>query len=572
MKFEKALIETLRDDPKDAESKSHRILLRGGFIKQLASGIHIYLPLGWRVLMKIATIIREELDRVGCQEMLCPAIAPKEIWAESGRWYDYGDDMFRFKDRKNRDYCLCPTHEEIMTDIARTAIRSYRDMPQIWYQIQTKFRDEPRPRFGVIRSRQFIMKDSYSFDRDEKGLDQSFNVHKEAYCRIFKRCGLDFVVVDASGGIMGTGESKEFMALVEGGEDRIMTCNGCDYKANLDVAEGNGEYRSYADSHIQKVETPDHKTVDEVSSFLKVLPDRLVKNMFFTASGKPPILTLIRGDYEINEDKIKKTIGPDYTPASADDIIKYFGTEPGYIGPVGVSGITIYADELLKGTKGMITGANKNGSHIYGFNIGRDINVQKFLNLRMVHSGDRCIKCGGELKLRSALELGHIFKLGIKYSVALKADFVDEHGKELPIVMGSYGIGLERIMACALEQKGDDKGAVWPISIAPYDIYIVVLNPQEKSIQTLADETTVSLTQAGLSVLVDDRDFAAGVKFTDAELLGIPIRLTIGPKGLKSNSFDICVRETGEISETERASIVDKCLGIRDTLCRRLNV
>ncbi len=561
----------MREDPRDAESKSHRLLVRGGFIKQLASGIHTYLPLGWRVLSKIAAIIREEMDRVGCQEMLCPAIAPKEIWAESGRWYDYGDDMFRFKDRKNRDYCLCPTHEEIMTDIARTAIRSYRDMPQIWYQIQTKFRDEPRPRFGVIRSRHFIMKDSYSFDRDEKGLDASFNLHQEAYCRIFTRCGLDFVVVDASGGIMGTGESKEFMALVEGGEDRVMVCGVCDFKANLDVAEGKGEYRSYADSAIQKVETPDRKTVEEVSAFLKVTADNLVKNMFYAAPGKQPVLVLVRGDYEINENKVKKAIGVDFAPASADEIVKHFSAEPGYIGPVGVSGIAVYADDLLKDTKGMITGANQNGYHIKGFNISRDIKVTAFINLRMAHSGDRCMKCGGELNLRSALELGHIFKLGTKYSVALGAHFIDEHGKEQPVVMGSYGIGLERIMACAAEQLGDDKGMVWPITIAPYDIYIVVLNPQEKNIQTLADETAASLMEAGFAVIVDDRDLAAGVKFTDAELLGMPIRLTIGPKGIKNNRFDISIRQTGEVSETDKTSITGRCREIKEKLLVSIN-
>jgi len=561
----------MREDPRDAESKSHRLLVRGGFIRQLASGIFIYLPLGWRVLSRIAAIIRDELDRVGCQEMLCPAIAPKEIWAESGRWFDYGDDMFRFKDRKNRDYCLCPTHEEIMTDIARTVIRSYRDIPQIWYQIQTKFRDEPRPRFGVIRSRQFIMKDSYSFDRDEKGLDASFNLHREAYCRIFKRCGLDFVVVDASGGIMGTGESKEFMALVEGGEDRVMVCSACDFKANLDVTEGKSEYRSYTDSAIQKVETPDRKTVEEVSSFLKVTPDNLVKNMFYTAPGKQPVLVLVRGDYEINETRVKQTIGADFVPASPDDIVKHFSAEPGYIGPVGVSGIAVYADDLLKDTQGMITGANQNGYHIKGFNISRDIKVTAFINLRTAHSGDRCMKCGGELKLRSALELGHIFKLGTKYSIALGAHFIDERGKEQPVVMGSYGIGLERIMACAAEQLGDDKGMVWPITIAPYDIYIVVLNPQEKNIQTLADETTASLIQAGFAVIVDDRDLAAGVKFTDAELLGMPIRLTIGPKGIKNNRFDISIRQTGEVSETNRASITAQCREIKERLLGRIN-
>ena len=571
MKFNKSLIATLREEPKEAESKSHRILLRGGFIKQLASGIHIYLPLGWRILLKISNIIREEFEQIGGQELLMPAISPREIWEASGRWEDYGDDMFRFKDRKGRDYCLNPTHEEIITEIARTKIRSYRDLPQIWYQIQTKFRDEPRPRFGVIRSRQFIMKDSYSLDQNEKGLDESFNLHKEAYTRIFKRCGLDFIIVDASGGIMGTGESKEFMALVEGGEDRIVVCSGCDYRSNLQVAEGVGEIRSFSDGPIEEIATPDKKTVEEVSGFLKVGPENLVKSMFYTGSGQKPTLILIRGDYEINEDRIGKALGFNYQPASAEEIIKYFGAEPGFIGPVGIKDIVIYADELLKGARGMITGANHNGYHIKGLNIERDIKVKEFFNLRVVKPGNHCKKCGAELQLRNALELGHIFKLGTRYSDSLGAKFLDEEGKERPIIMGSYGIGLERIMACACEQKGDANGAVWPISVAPFDVYVVVLNPFNKEITNIADEIVQSLTTDGFSVMIDDRDVSAGIKFNDADLLGIPIRITFGPKGVKSNTFDIYVRETKEVFEVGKASVVNKCLEIKDVLYRRLN-
>ncbi len=571
MKFNKSLITTLREEPKEAESKSHRILLRGGFIKQLAAGVHIYLPLGWRVLMKIENIIREEHNRIGAQELLMPAISPKEIWEESGRWEEYGDDMFRFKDRKGRDYCLCPTHEEIITEIARTRIRSYRNLPQSWYQIQMKFRDELRPRFGVIRSRQFIMKDSYSLDRDEEGLDRSFTLHKEAYTIIFKRCGLNFEIVDASGGLMGTGESKEFVAMVGGGEDTIVVCKNCDYRANLEAAKGKGKFVKFDDSPIVEVHTPEKKTVEEVSSFLNVTSQNLVKSMFYTAPDKKPILILLRGDYDINESVIQNRFGFSYQPATAEEIVKYFGAEPGFIGPQGKADIDIYADDLLQGTTGMITGANKNDYHIKGLKLERDIKVQEFLNLRKVKAGDRCSKCQGELELRNGLELGHIFKLGTKYSEALGAKFLDENGKEKPIVMGSYGIGLERIMACVCEQKGDELGAVWPISIAPFEAYVVVLNPLENDIAKGADEIAQALTKGGFSIIIDNRDISAGIKFNDSDLLGIPIRVTVGPKGIKSKKFDIYLRETKEVFEVDKKMIVKKCLELKDILYRRLS-
>jgi len=571
MKFDKSLIATLREDPKEAESKSHRILLRGGFIKQIAAGVHIYLPLGWRILMKISNIIREEHDRIGAQELLMPAISPKEIWEESGRWKEYGDEMFRFKDRKDRDYCLCPTHEEIITEIARKRIRSYRDLPQIWYQIQMKFRDEKRPRYGVIRSRQFIMKDSYSLDRDEQGLDKSFNLHKEAYTKIFQRCGLDYEIVDAAGGLMGTGESKEFVARGEGGEATVIACKNCNYRANLEVAEGRGRFAEFEDSQVTDVHTPDKRSVEEVSGFLNVTPQNLVKSIFFTAAEKKPILILLRGDYDINEDIIKNRFGFSYETATSDEIIKYFGAEPGFIGPIGKDDIDIYVDELLKGARGMITGANKNNYHIRGLNLERDIKVKDYLNLRKVKSGDKCIKCQGELELYNGLELGHIFKLGTKYSEILGATFLDENGVEKPIVMGSYGIGLERIMAWACEQKGDEHGAVWPISITPYDIYVIVLNPLNKEIANAADDINQALTKGGFSIIIDDRDISAGIKFNDSELLGIPIRLTIGPKGMKSNKFDISLRETKEVFEVNKNLIADKCLELKDILYRRLN-
>ncbi|UCD06487.1 MAG: proline--tRNA ligase [candidate division WOR-3 bacterium] len=571
MKFDKSLIATLREDPKEAESKSHRILLRGGFIRQVASGIHTYLPLGWRILLKISNIIREEMDGIGGQELLMPAISPKELWEESGRLQEIGDDMFQLKDRKDREYCLCPTHEEIVADTARNMIRSYRDLPQIWYQIQTKFRDEPRPRSGVIRSRQFIMKDSYSLDCDEAGLDNSFNLHKRAYEKIFKRCGLDFVVVDASGGLMGTGESKEFMATVAGGEDQLAICRQCNYRANLQIADGKGEPASFDDLPIEQIATPEKRTVEEVTQFLRVSPQNLVKSIFFTAAGKDPVLLLIRGDYEISEDKIQRLVGHDYQPASAEQIRATFGAQPGYIGPVGMERLTIYADDLLRGARGMITGANRDGYHVRGLNLDRDVKIDKYVNIRKVKSGDRCPKCDGEMLIESALELGHIFKLGTKYSISLGANFLDEKGNSKPIIMGSYGIGLERIMACACEQKSDDRGAVWPISIAPFDIHLTILNPHEDIVSSTSKEAIELLTKAEFSVIIDDRDISAGIKFNDADLIGIPIRITVGPKGIKNNQLDICIRETGEIITASKTELVTKCIEIRDMLYRRIN-
>lgn len=571
MKFSKSLIKTLREDPKEAESKSHRILLRGGFVKQLASGVHIYLPLGWRILMRIEKIIREELDRIGAQEMLMPAMCPREVWEKSGRWLEYGDDMFKFKDRKGRDYCLCPTHEEIITEIARKSIRSYRDLPQIWYQIQTKYRDELRPRFGVIRSRQFIMKDSYSLDRDEDGLSESFELHKQVYIKIYRRCGLDFEIIDAAGGLMGTGQSNEFAARVDGGEDTIVACTDCNYRANLEAAQGIGKTFDFEDRPITEVHTPGKRSVGEVSDFLKVGPENLVKSMFYTAPDKEPILILLRGDYDINEGVIQSRFRFSYKPADVETITEYFGAEPGFIGPVNNADIAIYADDLLKGAKGMITGANKNDYHIKGLNLERDVKVREYFNLRVVKQGDACPKCRHELELHNALELGHIFKLGTRYSKPLGATFLNEKGEEKPIIMGSYGIGLERIMACVCEQKGDEHGAVWPISIAPSEVYIIVLNPLDKGVAGVAQEVIQALTNNGFSVIIDDRDFSAGIKFNDSELLGIPLRLTIGPKGIKNDSFDIYLRETKEIVRVDKGSILMKLQELKDILYRRLN-
>jgi prolyl-tRNA synthetase len=570
MKFSKSLIGTLRQDPREAESRSHRILLRGGFIRQLAAGIHTYLPLGWRILRRIEQIVREEHERIGAQELLMPAMSPSELWEKSGRLEEYGDDMFRFKDRKDRDYCLCPTHEEIVTEIARAKVRSYRDLPQSWFQIQTKFRDELRPRFGVIRSRQFIMKDSYSLDRDEAGLDRSYQLHKGAYIRIFTRCGIDFELVQASGGVMGKGESHEFIARIDGGEAIIVACTACQYRADIEGARTGGTFASFDDVPLAEIHTPDVGTINEVSSFLEVPQQQLVKSIIFTAPGKKPLLMLLRGDYEISEDVIKNKFGFSYRTATRDEILAVSGVEPGFIGPTGAYSVDIYADDLLKGATGMITGANKNDYHVRGLNIARDVKVKDYFNMRVPKTGDTCMECGSAVELYNALELGQIFKLGTKYSERLGAMFLDEHGEEKPIIMGSYGIGLERIMACVCEQKADERGAVWPISISPYDVYLVVLNPADKKVAERAARISRALTESGFSIIIDDRDISAGIKFNDSELLGIPLRVTIGPRGIKSGQFDVYVRESGEISTVNEDDVVKRCQEMKTVLLEKL--
>lgn len=504
MRWNRSFIATLREEPKEAESKSHRLLLKASFIRLLASGIYTYLPLGWKTLLKIINIVREEMNRIGGQELLMPALSPREVWEASGRWQDYGDDMFRLKDRKEKDFALSPTHEEIVTLLATKSIRSYRDLPQIWYQIQTKFRDEPRPRFGLIRVRQFIMKDSYTFDDSENGLNNNYKLHHEAYNRIFKRCGLDYFVVGASGGIMGEGESHEFMARVKGGENRTVVCTSCSYAANVEVARTGCDAHTFPDQPLKRVATPEKRTVEEVSAFLNVKREQLVKSMVFVNSHGP-FLVLVRGDYEISEEKLKKIFGVDTRPARNDEVKQHFGADVGFIGPQRV-GIKVYADDCLKGAKGMVTGANTNDHHVVGLNLERDCKIERFVDIRSAREGDFCPVCGKKIRIDETLELGHLFKLGTKYSKSLKARFLDKNGVEQPIVMGSYGIGIERIMACACEQLGDDHGMVWPLTIAPYEVALTTVNVNDQQCREVSEKIYNSLAASGVDVLWDDRD------------------------------------------------------------------
>ena len=559
MRFSQAFIPTLREEPSDAEALSHKFMLRAGMIRMHASGVYSYLPLGWRVMRKVEGIIREEMDRIGGQEFLLPALSRRDLWEKTGRWEEYGDNMFRLKDRRGADLALAPTHEEVFTEIASHEIRSYRDLPQIWYQIQTKFRDEARPRSGVLRGRQFLMKDSYSFDADEDGLRRSYALHREAYLRIFKRCGLEVVVVRAHSGIMGGSASEEFMVPSEAGEDRLVLCNKCGYAANMEVAisvpvpsEGGSRPR-------EKVHTPGMRTIEEVSKFLQRPPSRLMKSLIFIA-GDRPVMVLIRGDYEVNEAKLEREVGP-FRPAEPEEVERLTKAPVGFVGPVELDGVEILADETIRDQKDLATGANQEDYHWVGLEPGRDFRVDRYVDVRTVKAGDRCMECGGEIEIIPAIEVGHIFQLGTKYSEAIGATYLDPEGKARPLVMGSYGIGVERIVACAIEQYADESGMAWPVSIAPYEVYLLPVNWSDPRTREVAEELYLELSE-NCEVLLDDRDERAGVKFKDADLLGIPVRVTLG-RGLKEGKVEVRRRKDGE---TWEVSVEDTAEKVREVL------
>ncbi|HID31991.1 MAG TPA: proline--tRNA ligase [bacterium (Candidatus Stahlbacteria)] len=566
MKWSQVLIPTLRENPKEAEMLSHRLLLRGGYIRPLASGIYNLLPIGWKVMSQIAGVIREEMDRIGAQEFFLSALSPREIWEKTGRWYDYGELMFRLKDRKDRGYALSPTHEEIVTIIAAQAIRSYRQLPQIWYQIQRKYRDELRPRGGLVRIREFLMKDSYSFDRDEDGLDRAFSLHRETYQRIFDRCRINYYLVEASGGVMGEGASEEFLAPSSSGEDFAVICN-CGYKANMEVARSAPAPETFPDTKLKKVHTPDKKTVEEVSSFLGVKKTRLVKTMIYLSNDKP-IALLIRGDRELNEEKLHRRFGFNFRPATGDEILNILGVPAGFIGPVKLD-LEVYCDDELKGGKGLITGANEVDYHVLGLNINRDVRVKEYLDLRRVSPGDCCIRCGQVLKVEPAMELGHIFKLGTKYSGPLGATFVDSDGRERPVIMGSYGVGLGRVMACLCEQTADDEGPNWPIALAPYDVSIITINTGDEKQMDISAEVYRSCLEAGFSIIWDERDEAPGVKFKDHDLVGIPIRIIVGPEGMKVDKIDVKVKLLNRRIFARTDELLDILKGFMEELSQR---
>ncbi|MCI0426903.1 MAG: proline--tRNA ligase [Nitrospiraceae bacterium] len=536
-------IPTLREAPADAEVPSHILLLRGGYIRQLAAGIYSYLPLGQRVMNKITQIIREELDRMGAQEFYLPALHPAEIWQESGRWEAMGQNMFRLKDRASRDMCLGMTHEEVFTAIARSEIRSYRDLPQTWYQIQTKFRDEPRPKSGLLRVRQFTMKDSYSFDIDWDGLDVSYRKHYELYCRIYDRCGLKYLVVEADSGMMGGRQSHEFMVVTDAGEDQIGHCE-CGYAANLEKATS--RLAPITDERgpekPELVSTPGQKTIEEVSQFLKIHAWQQIKTLVYVAA-QGPVLVLVRGDHQLNETKLQSALGSEVRPAHPVEIEGALGASAGSLGPVGVSKLRILSDPALQDRSSLTCGANRDDYHLSGVTPGRDYQAEYF-DLRLIQAGEPCVQCGKPLSISKALEVGHIFKLGTKYSESLGANVLTSEGKPVPIVMGSYGIGLERILAAAIEDSHDADGICWPLSIAPFRCVISVLSSKEDSLVKAAERVYEDLQARGIDVLFDDRDERPGVKFKDADLIGIPYRINFGSKKFKE----------GKVEWVERAS------------------
>jgi prolyl-tRNA synthetase len=550
MRWSKALIPTLKENPREAETPSHRLLLRGGFITQHQSGVYTFLPLGWKVMLKIQNIIREEMDAIGAQELLMPALTTGDVWKQSGRWESFGKDMFKLKDRKGKDIALAPTHEEIISLLAKDYIKSYRDLPQIWYQLQTKFRDEPRPRGGILRVREFIMKDSYSFDRDWEGLEVSYQKHKEAYTKIFQRCGLKFVVVEASSGLMGGKKSEEFMVITEAGEDAIAVCENCGYHANIEVAKAKlpNNVKTGPFKTKEMVHTPNVKSVEEVSAFLGVEPSLIVKSILFNNAEGRTTLVLIRGDYEINEAKLKQVLGDGYELASPDFVMQKFGVEVGFVGPIGINVDKIIADESVRLIDNFVIGANKSDHHIVGVKIS-DLKIDEFADLRVVKDGEVCERCGAPLKIENALEVGHIFQLGTKYSDSLDVKYADADGTLKPIVMGSYGIGVGRVMAAAVELYHDEKGIIWPFSIAPYHINIVEINPQKTAETT--EKIYRELKESKFETLWDDRNISAGVKFKDTELIGIPINIVVSENNLSRGEVEIQVRKDGSKFNTK---------------------
>jgi len=544
MKWSKAFIPTLKEDPKEAESASHKLLLRGGFVKQHQSGVYIFLPLGWKIMLKIINIVREEMNGIGAQEMLLPSLTASELWEESGRWESFGSDMFRLKDRKDKDMALAPTHEEIMADIARNSIRSYRDLPQIWYQIQTKFRDEPRPRSGILRVREFIMKDSYSFDTSWEGLDESYEKHREAYIRIFKRSGLKFRVVRASSGLMGGSASEEFMVPSSAGEDVLAVCDSCGYAANLEVAKGIPDPIPESPfKKRKKVHTPNVKSVEEVSAFLGVSPSLIVKSLVYMV-GDDPYLVLIRGDHDVNEAKLSLVFGGEVRLAEPGEVMDLFGVQVGFVGPIGIKARGIIADTALKGGRGMVVGANEEDHHIVGVNLEEDIKISRFEDIRSVKEGDKCENCGSPLRVEKAIEVGHIFKLGTRYSESMGVYFTAQDGSRKPVIMGSYGIGIGRIMAAACEIYHDEKGISWPINIAPYEV--VLLEIDHRKTGDKAGKLYEDLLKRGIDVIWDDRDAGAGFKFKDTELIGIPLIAVISERKLKEGKLEIQFRRDGK--------------------------
>ncbi len=577
-RWSELFIPTLREAPADAEVASHKFLVRAGYIRQLMAGAYSYLFLGNRSFNKIVGIVREEMDKIG-QEFLLPALHPREIWEASGRWALMGDNLFRLKDRKGADLALGMTEEEVMTDIARKELRSYKQLPQIWYQIAPKFRDEPRPRSGLLRVRQFMMKDSYSFDLDAAGLDVSYRKHYDTYCRIFDRCGLKYMVVEADSGAMGGKESHEFMVRTPAGEDQIVSCDGCDYAANMEKAasklEAVEDLKPEGDGTPREVHTPGQKTIEDVARFLGVSPKNKIKTLALMAeekdekSGKTKsrgIVVLVRGDHQLNEAKLNGTVGMATRPMQESEIEALFRSPAGYLGPTGIEWANdikkdggrpvLLVDKALEGRTNLIAGANKKDYHLKNLTPGKDFLPTAYADLRSVTAGEACPNCGRALRIDTAVEVGHIFKLGYRYSESMGARVLDRNGKEVGPIMGSYGIGIERILTAAVEQSNDENGFWLPPSIAPFEIAVTPTNVKDEAVFKAATDIAIQLEAAGFDVILDDRDERPGVKFKDADLVGIPFRITVGKK-VTEGTVEVVLRSTREVRDVTIASIVE---------------
>ncbi|MEX2623859.1 MAG: proline--tRNA ligase [Acidimicrobiia bacterium] len=560
MRWSQAFIPTLRDDPAEAEAVSHKLLVRAGYIRQLSAGHYSMLPLGQRVRANIDRIIREEMDRIGGQQFHLAALHPGEIWKKSGRWELIGEEMFKFKDRKGADNALGFTHEEVMALIA-TELSSYRQLPQIWYQIQTKFRDEPRPKGGVLRVREFTMKDSYSLDADLAGLDHAFDLHYGAYKGIFARFGVKAIDVEASSGAMGGSQSIEFMVRSLAGEDWIVSCTRCDYRANLERAVSHlPGIEDQSDQPLEEFPTPDIGTIAALArAFPDVAPqERQIKTLVYMIDDHLT-LVLLRGDHELLEQKlVDTTASTRIRAAQPDEIKKALGASAGSLGAVAVNDLPVIADNSLEGRFNMVTGANKDDRHFKGVDVARDINVGKWADLRTIKDGQACIRCGSPLEIWRGIEVGHIFKLGTRYSEAMGAFVQDENGESRPIIMGSYGIGLERNMAAIVEASHDEKGIIWPASVAPYAVVVTVLRADDPATMAAAEALYGDLTEAGIETLIDDRLDRPGVKFADAELIGIPFRATVGPKGVAAGTVEVTVRAGLSTEDVPMGEAVDR--------------
>ena len=550
MRVSEMFARTLREVPAEAEVVSHQLLLRAGFMRKSTNGMYSYLPLAWRVLKKIENIVREEMDNAGAQEIMMPIMQPAEIWQESGRWGAYGAEMIRLKDRHNREYCLGPTHEEMVTTLIKGDVRSYRQLPMNVYQIQDKFRDERRPRFGLMRSRDFIMKDAYSFDRDEAGLDVSYKSMYDAYTNVFNRCGLTFRPVEADSGAIGGSGSHEFMVIAESGEAEIVYCTECDYAANVEKAEMHViEAADEAALERAEVETPNCKTIADVCAFLNMPVEKSVKAVAYK-SEKGLILCFVRGDHEVNEVKVINTCNVLEVEMADENMLVEAGTCGGYMGPVGIDPekVMVVVDHSVMQMHNFCCGANKEGYHMVNVNPGRDFTPTFVADIRLIQEGDPCPHCGGKVAKARGIEVGQVFKLFTKYSAAMNCTFLDENGKENPMVMGCYGIGVSRTMAACIEQNNDKDGMIWPVAIAPYEVLVVPVNTKDEASTAKAEEIYEVLKKAGVEAVIDDRNERPGVKFKDADLIGYPLRVVVGPKTLAEGNIEVKARRTGEVA------------------------